>query len=98
MKRMFLVVKQIEAYVLADSEREAELTRICESGADVTVHANEISTLAKIPKHWHTCLPFGDSSNDQRTVERIMNEVEEAQRLADIAAREAEAQLPLPIA
>ena len=96
MKRMFRIKVSLVAYVVADDEQAAKEVRIEKSGSDVTTYTHEVSMLAEIPKHWHRCLPYG-GGKDQRQVYQFMNEIEDTQRLADVAARELEAQIALPL-
>ena len=96
MKRMFRVIVEMTAFVVADNEQAARSVQIEQDGSDVSTFATEVSTLAAIPKHWHSCLPFGGGS-DQRTVSQFMAAIEDAQQLVDVAAREAEAQIAMPL-
>ena len=96
MKHMFRVQVEMTAFVVADDKQSARLVEIEQDGSDVSTFATEVSTLAGIPKHWHDCLPFGGGA-DQRTVDQFMAEIEDAQRLVDVAARELEAQIALPL-
>ena len=86
---IYYVEKTLSAYVLAESEDDAENVRLDESGSDEEVTSSEVTDLRSVPSNWRSVLPFSDVPNDKTVAELLSvfdNEIPEDARMRKIGA------------